>query len=226
MTDARPKGDLAGSAMTKGRIGITPNRSATVAALLSFGLTGLHRLRRSGARRLRARDIPALLERQDILVLDTETTGIGPYAEAIEIVAIDTTGALRLSALSTPVGRISRRSCEMHGLGKDLLHAMGAQPWPELPAEVLSVLHNAGQVLAWRADCDARFLEQTAARHGLVVPPVQWADVHPAYVDARPGGAHGLAAAMGRETLEWVGEHHRAEADCRAVLGVIRAIAR
>ena len=46
------------------------------------------------------------------------------------------------------------------------------------------------------------------------------------YVDARPGGAHGLAAAMGRETLEWVGEHHRAEADCRAVLGVMRAIAR
>ncbi len=38
--------------MTKGRIGITPNRSATVAALLSFGLTGLHRLRRSGARRI------------------------------------------------------------------------------------------------------------------------------------------------------------------------------
>ena len=128
MTDARPKGDLAGSAMTKGRIGITPNRSATVAALLSFGLTGLHRLRRNGARRLRARDIPALLERQDILVLDTETTGIGPYEEAIEIVAIDTTGALRLSALSTPIGRISRRSCEMHRLGKDLLHAMGAQP--------------------------------------------------------------------------------------------------
>ena len=53
--------------MTKGRIGITPNRSATVAALLSFGLTGLNRLRRNGARRLRAQDIPALLKRQDTL---------------------------------------------------------------------------------------------------------------------------------------------------------------
>ena len=193
--------------------------------LLSIGLTGLFRLRRKGARRLRARDIPALLDRDDVLVIDTETTGIGWDAEIIEIVAVDTTGRLRLNAVSNPVGAISQRSWEIHGLSADALHAMGAKPWPDLHAEVVSVLHNTRQVLAWRADSDARFLEQTATRHGLVLPPVQWADVHPTYVDARPGGSHSLAKAMRREALAWEGQHHRAEADCRAVVSVMRALA-
>ena len=194
-------------------------------ALVSFGLTGLYRLRHKGARRLRARDIPALLDRDDVLVLDTETTGIGSYAEVIEIVAVDTTGTLRLSALSIPGGAISQRSWEIHGLTADALHAMGAQPWPQVHPNVVSVLRSAKHVLAYRADSDARFLAQTAALHGLALPPVQWADVRPAYVEARPGGSHSLAEAMRREALAWEGQHHRAEADCRAVLSLMRALA-
>ena len=200
------------------------NLTCAAAALVSFGLTGLYRLRRKGARRLRARDIPALLDRDDVLVLDTETTGIGSYAEVIEIVAVDTTGTLRLSALSIPVGAISQRSWEIHGLSADALHAMGAQPWPQVHPEVVSVLRSTEHVLAYRADSDARFLAQTAARHHLALPPVQWADVRPAYVEVRPGGAHSLAEAMRRERLEWEGRHHRAEADCRALLSVMRAV--
>ena len=52
-------------------------------ALVAAWLSGLHRLRRGGALRLRSRDIPALLDRRDVLVLDTETTGLGSTAEVI-----------------------------------------------------------------------------------------------------------------------------------------------
>ena len=91
----------------------------------------------------------------------------------------------------------------------------GAAVAPGAPG-VVSVLRSTEHVLAYRADSDARFLAQTAARHHLALPPVQWADVRPAYVEVRPGGAHSLAEAMRRERLEWEGRHHRAEADCRA----------
>ena len=195
-------------------------------ALVALSLSGVRRLRGRGARRLRARDIPALLGREDVLVLDTETTGVGRNAEVIEVVAIDTTGALRFEALSFPFGPISRGSQEVHGLSAEALHAMGARPWPEVHPALVPVLREAEHVLAWRADFDARVLEQTAAFHNLAQPPVQWADVRPAYVDARPGGRHSLADAMRREGLTWEGRHHRAEADCRAVLAVMRTLAR
>lgn len=48
-------------------------------------------------------------------------------AEVIEAVAIDTTGALRLSALAMPIGPISQRSWELHGLSEEALHALGAR---------------------------------------------------------------------------------------------------
>ena len=194
-------------------------------ALVAAWLTGLHRLRRGGALRLRPRDIRALLDCRDVLVLDTETTGVGPMAEVIEVVAIDTTGALRLRTLSLPVGPISQRSRELHGLSAEALPAMGARPWAEVHPELLSTLRDAAAVLAWRADFDARVLAQTAALHHRALPPVSWADVRPAYVKARPGGRHSLADAMRCERLEWEGRHHRAEADCRAVLALMHAIA-
>ena len=140
----------------------------------------------------------------------------------IEVVAIDTTGAHRLSALSIPVGPISHESWEIHGLSLHALHAQGARPWPEVHQELAAVLRRARCALAWRADFDARVLGQTAAVHNLVLPSVEWADLRPAYVDARPKGPHSLADAMRRERLAWEGRHHRAETDCRAVLALMR----
>ena len=88
--------------------------------------------------------------------------------------------------------------------------------------ELAALLRDARCVLAWRADFDARVLGRTAAVHNLAVPPIEWADVRPAYVDARPKGPHSLADAMRRERLAWEGRHHRAETDCRAVLALMR----
>ena len=177
-----------------------PHWRTTIAmGAASFALTALHKLRHKAAKRLRPNDIASMLDRDDVLILDTETTGIGPGAEVIEIVAIDTTGGLRLSRLSIPCCPISQGSQEIHGLDDNALNAAGASPWPEVHGEARAVLENAHQVLAWRADSDVRFIAQTCARHGLAPPGVRWADVRPAYVEARPGGAHGLASAMRRE---------------------------
>ena len=160
--------------------------------------------------------------KSEILTLRWEHVGL----EAGELRLPDAkTGARVVGALSLPVGPISQRSWEIHGLSEETLHAMGARPWAEVHPELLSMLRSATHVLAWRADFDARVLMQTAALHHRALPPVSWTDVRPAYVKARPGGRHSLADAMRREGLEWEGRHHRAEADCRAVLALMHAIA-
>ena len=195
--------------------------------LLRAGLVALTLLatQRQRARRLEARDIAGLLDRDDVLILDTETTGVGTGAEVIEVVAIDTTGALRVSELALPVGWISVDSWQVHGLTEDALHGLGAKAWPDVHETLAAALRDAESVLAWNADFDARVLAQSAAIHRLALAPVQWVDVRPAYREARPGGAHGLADAMLRERLAWEGRQHRAEADCRAVLSVMRRLA-
>ena len=60
----------------------------------------------------------------------------------------------------------------------------------------------ATHVLACRADSDAPYLDQSAARHQLTLPS-PGADVRPAYVEARPRGRHSVAEAMRREGLAW-----------------------
>ena len=170
-------------------------------------------------------DVRDLLDRDDVLLVDTETTGLGDKAEVIEIAAIDTVGNLRLSVLSMPEGRISSGASRVNGLTRETLKAEGARPWPELHEQVKSVLESASIVAAWNAPFDVRMLNQTTERHGLSNIRVEIADLLRAYRRFRPDGRHRLVDAVKREGAKWSGESHRAEADCRAMLAVLREIA-
>ena len=70
---------------------------------------------RSGNRK-RTADWPALLDRDDVLVVDTETTGLGGTAEVVEVGVVDTTGKVRLHVLSMPQSRMPREASAIHGL--------------------------------------------------------------------------------------------------------------
>ena len=170
-------------------------------------------------------DVRDLLDRDDVLLVDTETTGLGDKAEVIEIAAIDSVGNLRLSVLSMPEGRISSGASRVNGLTRKKLKAEGARPWPELHEQVKSVLESVSIVVAWNAPFDVRMLNQTTDRHGLSNIRVEIADLLRAYRRFRPDGRHRLVDAVKREGAKWSGESHRAEADCRAMLAVLRKIA-
>ena len=170
-------------------------------------------------------DVRDLLDRDDVLLVDTETTGLGDKAEVIEIAAIDSVGNLRLSVLSMPEGRISSGASRVNGLTRETLKAEGARPWPELHEQVKSVLESVSIVVAWNAPFDVRMLNQTTERHGLSNIRVEIADLLRAYRRFRPDGRHRLVDAVKREGAKWSGESHRAEADCRAMLAVLRKIA-
>ena len=183
------------------------------------------------ARRLRKGALAwrELLDRHDVLILDTETTGLAADAEVIEVAVLDTTGATRFETLSLPQWEIPSAASAIHGLTRKVLLKEGARPWPDVHAELAPVLEGASVVLAWNAGFDQRMLEQTAAFHWLTLPQVQWRDLladFRAMTGEEPRkGRHTLAATVERTGAIVNGPSHRAAGDCRAVLAIMRAVA-
>ncbi len=168
----------------------------------------------------------ALLDRTDVLIVDTETNGRGDGAEVIEVAVVDTTGQTRFESLALPEGRIRRRT---HGLTFARLKAEGARPWPLVHPDLVAALDGAEAVLAWNSPFDLRILVQTARRHGLDMPALPWRDLLADYRrhtgEAPAQGAHTLARAIEREKVPVSAPAHRAGEDCRRTLAVMRAVA-
>lgn len=164
----------------------------------------------------------------DPLVLDTETTGLDDQAEIIEISVIDARGQVLLDTLVRPSGSIPAEASAIHGITDA---DVGTAPtWAEIHPRLAELV--AGRlVIAYGADFDMRLIEQTAARHGL------------AWTRPETGCAMRLYAQHNGEwsdrrgTWRWlklgvaveacgidVDGAHRALADCRMTLGVIRAM--
>ena len=171
-----------------------------------------------------ARNVRHWLNRGDILILDTETTGLDAAAEVIEIAIVDTTGRLVLSELSMPVGNISPQASAVNGLTRDVLIHELAREWGDIHDDVADALREASYVIAWNANFDERMLRQTAKRHRRRLPQVRWIDMIPVYRHLRPGRRYGLEPAMAQVGAARVGDAHRAESDCRAVLDIMRAL--
>ena len=107
-----------------------------------------------GASTLAGRTLGELLDRKDVLVIDTETTGLDRRSEVLEVAVIDTTGRVLLDTVSLPQGRIPRDASDVHGLTRARLRTMGARPWPAVHAELALLLEDASSVIAWNAEFD------------------------------------------------------------------------
>ena len=168
-------------------------------------------------------DWNALIDRQDIVIVDTETTGFRKSDEVIDLAAIDTRGRVLENTLIRPAGKISTQSSRVHGITAEELDAGSAPRYLDIHERIVSLLSSARVVLAWNAPFDCRLLRQTAGRYGLEFPRATWQDLLQDYRRLRPGGQHGLTHALEREGIAGV-QAHRALHDCQAVLNVMRAL--
>ena len=164
-----------------------------------------------------------LLDREDVLIVTTETTEVGESAEVIEVALIDTTGQGRYYTLSLPVGRIAPEATRAHGWTPRTLREAGARHWPEVHDEFVDTLRSAKVVLGWNVDFDQRMLFQTVERHQRQLPRPRWHDVMRDYASIRGGRRHRLEDAAKREGVSH--EDHTTGGDCEAVLGIMRAVA-
>ena len=183
-----------------------------------------------------------LLNRPDVLVLDTETTGVSSRSEVIDIALIDTSGQIIYQGLVLPQGRIPRVVSTLHGLTRERLKSLGAKPWPQHHTAVAEVLSRASVILAYNLRFDARLLSQTAERWAM--PPDLISDLGNSRLAGRclmreyaawrkvahkwRSGEwkwHTLETAYAREVGRHPRQEHRALADCRMALALMQAVA-
>ncbi len=180
-------------------------------------------------RRAGVADWPALLEREDVLILDTETTGLGREAEVIEVALINTRGDELLHRLALPLGSIPHSASRVHGLTRARLQQLGATGWADLHAALTPALQGAALVLVYNAAYDRRLLQQTCDRHELPLPTVTWRCAmrdYAAWLRRRHGASsgYGLEQAFRRECGDAIGQEHRALSDCHMVLALMRSV--
>ena len=106
-----------------------------------------------------------LVEQEDVLILDTETTGRGQRAEIIDIAMIDTIGNERFESLCKPERPIPITAMRVHKITDRMV--ANAETWVDIHKTVEKLFEQAEYVLAWNADFDERMLRQTAERYEL-----------------------------------------------------------
>ena len=164
-----------------------------------------------------------LFRRDDWVLFDTETTGLDGGAEIIDLALLDRDGVVLFDTLLRPQRPIPPVVSRVHGLHDH--HVRGAPTCPAIWPQLRPLLHGR-TIIAYNVSFDARLLRQTAARHGVPLVIHDQDSVVRRYAAWR--------ATSGRATLRLeracqahgipVGGH-RAAADCRATLALLRVMA-
>jgi DNA polymerase III epsilon subunit-like protein len=99
----------------------------------------------------------------DLVFLDTETTGLGDNAQAIEIAIVDADGAVIFESYCRPTVPVEPGAQAIHNIGAEKLK--DAPSWPEIERQVRAALEGK-TVVIFNSDFDMRILSQTATAQG------------------------------------------------------------
>ncbi len=94
--------------------------------------------------------------------LDTETTGLDPRAEIVEIALIDHDGSVLLDSLVKPTRRIPWEATRVHNISNEMV--ADAPVWADLWPQVQMLL-NGRRVGIYNAEFDLRMIQQSHAAH-------------------------------------------------------------
>lgn len=144
-----------------------------------------------------ARDI---FKRDDVLILDTETTGFD--GEVIELAIINLKRETVLNQRFNPLSEVSAGAKAVHGIGAEML--VNEPRFAECAPDVLRLLTSAGLVLIYNADFDLGRLRHTCKLHGVEMPEIntdcimeryaqwygEWSEYHGSYKWQPLGGGH------------------------------------
>ena len=96
--------------------------------------------------------------------LDTETTGLGPTAEIVEIAIVDTDGSLLFESLVKPRGAMDPEAQRVHKIAPEMLQE--APGWVDIWPQVETAL--AGRTIGvYNVDFDLRLMKQSHTRSWL-----------------------------------------------------------
>lgn len=169
-----------------------------------------------------------LMGHENVLILDTETTGLNEDDEIIQVAVVNLRGETHFHTFLRPLTGISDEAFAVHGItSKGLVDAPGFGDVYEILREIL---HDR-EVVAYNAEFDKRMIDQTCRKNGLTpIDRVTWHCLMEKYSffygRRRRDGTYipqTLKSACEQQRLS-VKESHEAVKDCLAALELIRAI--
>jgi DNA polymerase-3 subunit epsilon len=105
-----------------------------------------------------------LLQRQDWVLFDTETTGLTLSAEIVQVGVLGPAGEVLMDTLVRPLGRIEKEAQAVHGISNE--QAATGRPFSVVYRELCEIFKGR-QVIIYNADFDRRMLFQCAGRHNV-----------------------------------------------------------
>jgi DNA polymerase-3 subunit epsilon len=177
-------------------------------------------------------DVVQWLDDPSTVILDTETTGLDASAEIVEISIIDRDGRVLLDTMVRPVAPIPVEATRVHGITNDMV--TDAPSWAELAGLVRDTLRDR-RVVIYNAQYDLRLMMQSSEQAGV---EHAWVNAlrtecammayseHAGDVNPKTGKFkwHRLTDAAMQCGVQPDGAH-RALADCRMTLGVLKHMA-
>lgn len=119
------------------------------------------------------RQAKEILSDPDIIILDTETTGLDGCAEEIVEIAIrNVAGEILFDSLINPTVPISAEAGSVHGLTHETV--ANAPTWAEVDQQIIDILRQAPKIAIYNADFDFRLICQTRQAHGLLPSDYRW----------------------------------------------------
>lgn len=164
------------------------------------------------------------------LFLDTETTGLGEFAQIVELAIVDANGHVVFESRLRPTVPIEPGAMGVHGILEEDL--TDAPQWPDVAPEIRTIL-SGRLVVIFNADFDTRLLRQTAEAFGdhetierLIELNARCAmdlaaDVYGA---TNRYGTISLANAAAAANLTWPGNAHSAIVDAQMTAKLVQTM--
>lgn len=167
---------------------------------------------------IEARSMAQALLSENIVFLDTETTGLGNDDEIIEISIIDKQGKILLDTLVKPIKSIPASSSAVHNITN--WQVRNAPVWSEIYQNYRNVVKNK-TVIIYNRKFDNRLLRQTCGKYGLATPRIKTVCLMELYslyegvLNRKTGGYKWfkLTDAIDSNNIITVGSFHRALGD-------------
>ena len=165
-----------------------------------------------------------------VVFLDTETTGVRPTDDVIDLAVIDSTGDVIFEQLFKPQIQIPSEVIAVHGITNRMV--ADAADLSEYHAAIQNLMQSR-VVVAYNADFDRAMITAACARRGLPpIEPAGWVCAMEAYAAFngeaswhRPG-FRWMSLEKATRRLKIPKPTHRAVSDARACRAVVMALAR
>jgi DNA polymerase-3 subunit epsilon len=156
------------------------------------------------------------INRDQFVILDTETTGLTLRDQIIEICVIDLTGKILLNSLVKPTINIPAEAASIHGITNEMVH--DAPSWIEIYKELCEV--TAGKtLLIYNAEFDLGMIESTCITNNVEFKSLKSTCIMKMYADFIDSKRWISLSDATELTIK-----HRAASDCFAVLELLQQL--